>query len=82
VNYFGLPDIAAFPERTAAKYVSLCWGGAMVGRFIGSWLLTKFKTSTVLDSAAVVACSLVVMSILTHGHTAMWAVLAVGCSIQ
>jgi FHS family L-fucose permease-like MFS transporter len=78
VNYFGLPDISAFPERTAAKYVSLYWGGAMVGRFIGSWLLTKVRTSTVLGTAAVVACGLVVTSILTHGHTAMWAILAVG----
>jgi FHS family L-fucose permease-like MFS transporter len=78
VNYFGLPDIAAFPERTAAKYVSLYWGGAMVGRFIGSWLLTKVRTSTVLGTAALVACGLVTISIVTHGHTAMWAILAVG----
>ena len=78
VNYFGLPSIASFPERTAAKYVSLYWGGAMIGRFIGSWLLTKVRTSVVLGSAAVVACGLVVMSIITHGHTAMWAILAVG----
>jgi FHS family L-fucose permease-like MFS transporter len=78
VNYFGLPDIAAFPERTAAKYVSLYWGGAMVGRFIGSYLLTKLRTSTVLGTAAVIACGLVVTSIITHGHTAMWAILAVG----
>jgi FHS family L-fucose permease-like MFS transporter len=78
VNYFGLPDIAAFPERTAARYVSLYWGGAMVGRFIGSWLLTKVRTSTVLGTAAVVACGLVATSILAHGHTAMWAILAVG----
>lgn len=78
VNYFGLPDIAALPERTAAQYVSLYWGGAMVGRFIGSWLLTKVRTSLVLGTAAVVAFGLVVMSILTHGHTAMWAILAVG----
>jgi MFS transporter, FHS family, L-fucose permease len=78
VNYFGLPDIAGFPEKTAARYVSLYWGGAMVGRFIGSWLLTKLRTSTVLGTAAVVACGLVVTSIITHGHTAMWAILAVG----
>jgi MFS transporter, FHS family, L-fucose permease len=78
VNYFGLPEISGFPERTAARYVSLYWGGAMVGRFIGSWLLTKVRTSTVLGTAAVVACGLVVTSILTHGHTAMWAILAVG----
>lgn len=78
VNYFGLPDIAAFSEKTAAKYVSLYWGGAMIGRFIGSWLLTKVRTSLVLGTAAVLAFLLVVMSILTHGHTAMWAILAVG----
>jgi len=78
VNYFGLPDIAALSERTAAKYVSLYWGGAMVGRFIGSWLLTKMRTSTVLGTAALVACGLVVTSIITHGHTAMWTILAVG----
>jgi FHS family L-fucose permease-like MFS transporter len=78
VNYFGLPDIAGFSEKTAAKYVSLYWGGAMVGRFIGSWLLTKFRTSVVLGTAAVIACGLVGTSILTHGHTAMWAIIAVG----
>jgi len=78
VNYFGLPEIAHFTEKTAAQYVSLYWGGAMVGRFIGSWLLTKLKTSTVLGSAAVVAGGLVVTSIVTHGHTAMWAIIAVG----
>jgi FHS family L-fucose permease-like MFS transporter len=78
VNYFGLPDIAHLPEKVAARYVSLYWGGAMVGRFIGSWLLTKVRTSTVLGTAAVVACGLVVTSILSDGHTAMWAILAVG----
>src|SRR5271170_2251528 len=77
VNYFAQPDIAGFTEKTAAKYVSLYWGGAMVGRFIGSWLLTKVRTSTVLGTAALVACGLVVTSILTHGHTAMWAIIAV-----
>ncbi|HEY8998365.1 MAG TPA: sugar MFS transporter [Edaphobacter sp.] len=78
VNYFGLPDIAALPEQQAAKYVSIYWTGAMIGRFIGSWLLTKLRTSTVLASAAVFAFLLVITSILTHGHTAMWAILAVG----
>ncbi len=78
VNYFGLPDIAHMTERIAARYVSLYWLGAMIGRFIGSALLTRLRTSTVLGSAALVACSLVVMSMTTHGHTAMWAIIAVG----
>jgi FHS family L-fucose permease-like MFS transporter len=78
VNYFGLSSIAALPEQQAAKYVSIYWTGAMIGRFIGSWLLTKFRTSIVLGTAAVLACLLVITSILTHGHTAMWSILAVG----
>ena len=78
VNYFGLPDIGALPEQAAAKYVAVYWTGAMIGRFIGSGLLTKLRTSVVLGSAAVAAFLLVVISILTHGHTAMWSILAVG----
>ena len=78
VNYFGLSSIAGLPEQAAAKYVSVYWTGAMIGRFVGAGLLTKFKTSTVLGLAAVLAFLLVVTSILTHGHTAMWSILAVG----
>lgn len=78
VNYFGLPNIAGYPEQQAAKYVSIYWSGAMVGRFAGSWLLTKFRTSLVLGTAAVIACLLVAMSILTSGQIAMWTILAVG----
>jgi FHS family L-fucose permease-like MFS transporter len=78
VNYFGLPQIAGFSEKVAARYVALYWGGAMIGRFVGSWLLTRFRTSIVLGTAAILAGLLVVTSILTNGHTAMWSILAVG----
>jgi len=78
VNYFGLPEIGNLPERTAALYVSLYWGGAMIGRFIGSALLTKFRTGVVLGLAAMVATLLVVTSMLTLGHVAMWTIIAVG----
>jgi FHS family L-fucose permease-like MFS transporter len=36
VNYLGQPFIMGLPESEAGKYVSLYWGGAMVGRFFGS----------------------------------------------
>src|SRR5499425_2232844 len=39
VNYFGLADIAGLSAKSAAGYVSFYWGGAMVGRFLGAWLL-------------------------------------------
>ena len=78
VNYMGLPQIAGMLEHNAARYLMFYWGGAMVGRFVGSAVLQKVKTGTVLGLAGVCACALVIMSLLTTGHTAMWALLAVG----
>jgi FHS family L-fucose permease-like MFS transporter len=78
VSYFGLPQITSMPERTAARYVGLYWGGAMVGRFIGSAVLQRLRTGLVLGFAATVACLLVVTSMLSHGSTAMWAIILVG----
>jgi MFS transporter, FHS family, L-fucose permease len=78
VNYFTQPDIGNLPEKAAAGYVSLYWGGAMVGRFIGSALLQKIRTGRLLAFNAVIACSLVVISMSTFGHIAMWSILAVG----
>jgi FHS family L-fucose permease-like MFS transporter len=54
------------------------WGGAMLGRFVGSAVLQKVRTGPVLTVAAVSAFFLVVLSLLTHGHLAMGAMLAVG----
>jgi MFS transporter, FHS family, L-fucose permease len=78
INYFGQPEIGSLPEFAAAKYVTYYWGGAMVGRFIGSAILQKVKTGTVLALAAITACALVCISMLTTGHIAMWSIIAVG----
>src|SRR5271170_2065127 len=78
VNYFGLPEIAAFSAKTASGYVSFYWGGAMIGRFIGAPLLQRFKPEYLLALCAVAVATLVTASMLTHGHAAMWAILAVG----
>jgi len=43
VNYFGLPEIASLPAKTAAGYVSFYWGGARIGRFLGALLQRRFK---------------------------------------
>jgi len=78
INYFGTPEIGNLTAAKAASYVSLYWGGAMVGRFIGSAVLRRFSTGVVLGIAAVVAAMLVVTSMLTFGHVAMWSIIAVG----
>jgi FHS family L-fucose permease-like MFS transporter len=78
INYFGQPEIGGLPELAAAKYVTYYWGGAMVGRFIGSAILQKVKTGTALAVAAIMACALVCISMLTTGHIAMYSIIAVG----
>lgn len=78
INYFSQPNIGNLPELQASRLVAFYWGGAMVGRFIGSAILQKVKTGTVLGIAAIAACLLVVISMVTTGHVAMWSIIAVG----
>jgi FHS family L-fucose permease-like MFS transporter len=92
-NYLALDNIGGFISSAsvadagaryraalgeAAKYISLYWLGAMIGRFVGSALLQKVKTGTLLAFAAIMAALLVTVSVLSSGHVAMWSILAVG----
>ena len=78
VSYFSHEEIGGMTEQTAARYVSLYWGGAMVGRFIGSAVLAKVRPNRALGTVACVACALVSISILSFGHLAVWSILLVG----
>lgn len=78
INYFNQPNIGNITEAVAAGYVSYYWGGAMIGRFIGSAILQKVRTNIVLGLAAIIACLLVCISMLTFGHVAMWTIILVG----
>jgi FHS family L-fucose permease-like MFS transporter len=78
VNYFSQPDIGGLTEKVAASFVAFYWGGAMVGRFIGSALLQKMKTGQLLGICAVCAASLVTISMISSGHFAMWSIILVG----
>jgi MFS transporter, FHS family, L-fucose permease len=78
VNYLSRPDIGALPENAAARYVSLYWGGAMAGRFIGAALLRRVATGALLGIFAAAASALVFASVLTSGQAAMWSILLVG----
>jgi len=78
VNYLGQPFVAGLPEAAAAKFVSFYWGGAMVGRFIGSAIQRKVNPGKLLAFNAFAAAALVAVTILTSGALAMWSVLLVG----
>ncbi|AFH50294.1 Fucose permease [Ignavibacterium album JCM 16511] len=77
VKYFVSLD-SSMIEMEAGKMVSFYWGGAMVGRFIGSAVQRKIKPGTVLGFNAIMASLLVLISMLSDGKVAMWSILLVG----
>jgi FHS family L-fucose permease-like MFS transporter len=78
IKYFQLREIGNLPEVQGAKLVAYYWGGAMVGRFIGSAILQKVKAGTMLGIAAFCACALVLTSMLTTSHVAVASIILVG----
>ena len=78
VNYLHEPYIGNLDLETAAKYLSFYWGGAMVGRFIGSYVLQKVSPRAVLAANAFIAAALVCISMMTDGHVAMFTILGIG----
>lgn len=78
VNFMKDSTVAGLSEIQAGHYLSLYWGGAMVGRFIGALVLHKIAARKVLAFNATVAASLLIASIFISGHFAMWTLLAIG----
>jgi FHS family L-fucose permease-like MFS transporter len=78
VNYMEHADIGAFSAQRANAYLIFYWGGLMVGRFFGSAILKRVRTGPLVGFCAIVAACLVVISMLTFGHLAMWSMLLVG----
>ncbi len=59
-------------------FVIFYWSGAMIGRFIGSYLTKIMKPGKVLGIFATIAIALIIVSISTTGLLSMWSILAVG----
>jgi FHS family L-fucose permease-like MFS transporter len=64
--------------RNAGKHVIYYWGGAMVGRFIGSYVLRKLSPGMVLAGVASGSVTLILISANSTGDIAGWALLAIG----
>lgn len=59
-------------------FVTFYWSGAMIGRFVGSYLTRIIKPGKVLGIFATIAIILILISISTTGLVSMWSILAVG----
>jgi len=78
VSFFNDPNIAGLKESEAAKYIAYYWGGAMVGRFIGAFVMQKIPAGKVLAFNAFMAICFIFITVFTSGALAMWAILLVG----
>lgn len=78
VNYLGQPYIGGMPEAVAAKYVSFYWGGAMVGRFLGSGIQRLVNPGKLLAFNGFATATLAAVTMLTTGSVAMWSILLIG----
>jgi FHS family L-fucose permease-like MFS transporter len=78
INFIGESYIAGLPHAEAAHYVSIYWGGAMVGRFIGFAVLRFISPGKTLAFNSLLAIVLMLTAVFGKGSVAMWAILAVG----
>jgi FHS family L-fucose permease-like MFS transporter len=78
VNYLMQADVLGMGAEDAGKHVALYWGGAMVGRFIGAYLLRVFSPGKVLASAAAATILLLLISANSTGLVSGWSLLAIG----
>lgn len=78
VNYLMQAHVMALEEQAAGKLIGLYWGGAMVGRFIGSGILRVFSPGKTLCGVAMGAIALILLSTLNTGALAGYSLLAVG----
>jgi FHS family L-fucose permease-like MFS transporter len=78
VNYLQQSDVMGLEQQAAGKLLPLYWGGAMVGRFIGSAVLRAASPGKVLATNAVGSMALILLSVNTTGAISGYALLAIG----
>jgi len=76
VNFFKQQGMSSF--QTASDVASLYWLGALVGRLLGSWILTKVQSGKLLGIFGFAAAVLVVLAMFSAGQMAIGAVVLCG----
>ncbi len=78
VNYLMQESVLNLSEQQAGPLIGLYWGGAMIGRFIGSGLLRVFSPGKILAFNASIAIALLAISANTTGEISGYSLLAIG----
>lgn len=78
VVYLMQPGVMGLAEQAAGKLIGFYWGGAMIGRFIGSGLLRVLSPGKLLAFVAVGAILLILISTNSSGPFSGFSLLAIG----
>lgn len=78
VSYFADPTVGNMTEETASGFVAWYWGGAMLGRFLGSYIMLHIPANRLLAFNAITAIGCILLSISTQGQLAVYSILLVG----
>ena len=76
VNYFKTQGVDSL--KTASFLVALYWLGSLIGRLLGSWMLTKIKAGKLLGIFGFAALFFIVLSMFSSGQIAIWSIVMCG----
>ena len=72
-------DLANLDKRAiVGAFVTFYWSGAMIGRFIGSYLTRVYAPNKILSYFAIGALGMILLSMSSTGPLSMWSILFVG----
>jgi FHS family L-fucose permease-like MFS transporter len=79
INFLNQPQVMGLRLEIAGAYLAnFYWGGALVGRVVGTLLLTRIRAARLLAVCGIIAAMLCVTVLVTHGPVAGYAALAIG----
>lgn len=78
IAYLGEQSVLGLGLEEAGKLVAFYWGGAMIGRLVGGFILRMFKPGRVLSTYAAAAIGLIALSAVSAGMLSGWALILVG----
>ena len=78
IAYLGDARTMRLDEQAAGKLLALYWGGALVGRLVGTFLLRMVKPGLLLLAFAAIAIGLNLLSGMSSGAIAGWSLILVG----
>jgi FHS family L-fucose permease-like MFS transporter len=82
INFVSQPSVANLTQEHAATYLTLFWGGMMLGRFLGAGLMRRVAPERVLALFALIAIGGSLVAVFVPGPAAMYGLITVGLGIS